>query len=123
MTTKLGFVKSACQDISVTLSRVTYRLTGRFDVLHGTVNNGRTILFGLTEQEADMAIEFLSSVKPANGELWQQVQNRLFWADRTKNKGLDALIKPSMVHGGITQPEGYDPIGLVIQDGQILPSA
>lgn len=114
-----GFTKYAIQDISVTLSGVTRRPTGRFDVIHGTANNGITVLFGLTEQEADMAVEFLVSAEAAGGELWQQVQSRLFWADRAKNKGLDALIRPSMVHGGITQPEDHDPIGLVIQDGQI----
>jgi hypothetical protein len=114
-----GFTKYANQDISVTLSGVTRRPTGRFDVIHGTANNGTTVLFGLTEHEADMAIEFLTSVESVNGELWQQIQNRLHWADRATNKGLDALIRPSMVHGGITQPEGHDPIGLVIKDGQI----
>lgn len=91
--------------------------TGRLDVIHGNADYGRVSLFELTEMEAEMAIQFLNEQEKENGEGWQKIQSRLLWAD-FKHRGLDKLLKPSLVHGGVTV-QG-DPLGLVVVDGRIM---
>lgn len=102
------FTKYANQDVQ----SIKPKFDGTFDVL----KNGRSILHGLTENDCNMAIQFLSENYEAHK---QKIDDRLLWAD-LRHRGLDKLLKPSMVNGGITLQDGYDPLNLAISNNKII---
>jgi hypothetical protein len=114
-----GFVKQRESTLQFKGGVLTNKITGKYSVLRGTDDDGRTILYGLTEKEADMAVRFLTKVEAEGGNLWRRIQNRLYWAD-SRNRGLNKLIRPSLVHGGITMPPDYDPLNLAIEGDEIV---
>lgn len=110
------FIKSQDQILHVTTKTVSSTPGKTWTVIKGTEQCGRSVLFNLTEVEAVAAVNFLNSELGIS--LSQQIQSRLLWADH-EHQGLDKLIKPSFVHGGITQQQNSDPLSLKFENGRI----
>lgn len=70
-----------------------WKPNGTFTVVPQSGGSG---LSGLTETEADMAVEFLNN---CSQEIYQQVRSRLLWS---RLEGMNKLIAAPYVEGGIT---------------------
>lgn len=71
------------------------------------------ILHGLTQAEAQMAVEFLNSCDDA---VYQIVQNRLLWSTLD---GFSKLMDAPFVEGGITIHH-VSQLELAVEDGRIV---
>ena len=93
-----------------------------YTVMHSRVKDpygtGSSLLFGLTETEADMCLELLNEHEGT--PLGEKLFNRILWADR-QHSGINRLINFSLVHGGRTMVS--DPLLLKIVDGKIVSDA